>query len=161
MPGKSAGVLRHGVYCCGGNLSFIDFIHRYDCLRRKGMPHPFNFSGGKELSKMGASWFVSYCYDNLVPGSSNNWSLVKTAPSRSSVYHKTEFWATDGNVVFRCKTQAELNALMVANPLIERLFRFWMRQIINSMKSKKINQNSIGLNYTLVRRYALICLPLL
>lgn len=57
--------------------------------------HSFNFEGGEELSKIGATWFVSYAYWHY-DTSHTNWTKVKTCPSRISTYNKTKqyhiFW---------------------------------------------------------------------
>lgn len=58
--------------------------------------HSFNFEGGEELSKIGATWFVSYAYWDYIDKSHTNWTKVKTYPSRISTYSKTKqyhiFW---------------------------------------------------------------------
>lgn len=58
--------------------------------------HSFNFEGGEELSKIAATWFVSYAYWDYIDKSHTNWTEVKTYPSRISTYNKTKqyhiFW---------------------------------------------------------------------
>ena len=58
--------------------------------------HPFNFLGGAELSKMGATWFVCYAYYEFIDSNYMAWANVKTALSRSSMYKRTrgyhKFW---------------------------------------------------------------------
>lgn len=51
--------------------------------------HTFNFLGGDELTTMGACWFVSYCYFDLIDNNHMNWSMVKTCANRRSVYDRT------------------------------------------------------------------------
>ena len=48
--------------------------------------HNFSFAGGDILSKMGATWFVSYAYYDRVDRSHRNWDRVSTAVSRTSRY---------------------------------------------------------------------------
>ena len=58
--------------------------------------HDFSFDGGEILSKMGASWFVSYAYYKYIDNNHTNWSIVSTTQSRiskfntSKTYHK--YW---------------------------------------------------------------------
>lgn len=58
--------------------------------------HIYNFEGGRELTTMGASWFVSYSYYKLVDSSHTNWNLVDTYKARISIYDNTrkyhKFW---------------------------------------------------------------------
>ena len=67
--------------------------------------HDFSFDGGDILSRMGASWFVSYSYYKYIDNNHINWSLVSTAQSRiskfntSKSYHK--YW---------------LNQVLIMNP---------------------------------------------
>ena len=48
--------------------------------------HNFSFAGGDILSKMGATWFVSYTYYDRVDKNHRNWDRVSTAASRTSRY---------------------------------------------------------------------------
>lgn len=58
--------------------------------------HDYNFEGGDKLSKIGAGWFVSYCYYFKIKREHKNWDRVSTAKSRisnfknSTQYHK--YW---------------------------------------------------------------------
>lgn len=67
--------------------------------------HDFSFNGGEILSKMGASWFVSYAYYKYIDNNHTNWSRISTTQSRiskfntSKSYHK--YW---------------LNQVLVMNP---------------------------------------------
>ncbi len=60
--------------------------------------HTFNFEGGEDLTTMGATWFVSYKYYELIDRNHVNWNKVKTSKSRSSVYNRTttmhNYWLT-------------------------------------------------------------------
>jgi len=57
--------------------------------------HAFNFNGGVELSRMAASWFVSYSYYLYKDKSHKNWQNV-SYQSRISVFNRTknyhQFW---------------------------------------------------------------------
>lgn len=48
--------------------------------------HGFNFNGGSILSRMGASWFVSYTYYLLIDITHKNWLLCDTVKMRLSFY---------------------------------------------------------------------------
>jgi len=48
--------------------------------------HNFSFAGGDILSKMGATWFVSYAYYDRIDKNHRNWDRVSTAASRTSRY---------------------------------------------------------------------------
>jgi uncharacterized protein YutD len=52
--------------------------------------HCFNFKGGDKLSKMGASWFVSYSYYLYINKSHINWQNVSTCQLRIKVFNKTK-----------------------------------------------------------------------
>lgn len=55
----------------------------------------FNFPGGKQLTRIGASWFVSYLYSVNEDPTHLNWKKVSTYSARASLcaknsaYHKT------------------------------------------------------------------------
>ena len=49
--------------------------------------HDFSFSGGKILSRMGATWFVSYAYYETIDKFHMDWKKVSTVQSRISKYH--------------------------------------------------------------------------
>ena len=55
----------------------------------------FNFPGGKQLTRIGASWFVSYLYSVSKDPTHLNWKKVSTYSARASLcaknsaYHKT------------------------------------------------------------------------
>lgn len=56
------------------------------------MAHDFAFVGGDVLSKIGATWFVSFAYYEIVDPSHRNWSLVKTSATRQSTFrHSREY----------------------------------------------------------------------
>jgi hypothetical protein len=90
--------------------------------------HDFNFKGGNFLSRMGATWFVSYSYYCNINKSHKNWKNVSTCPSRISVFNKT------GNY-----------------------HKFWLEQII-CMNDRRLNTNTIGLDTTKTKEMAKILL---
>ncbi|MCM1055514.1 MAG: hypothetical protein NC394_08335 [Bacteroides sp.] len=55
--------------------------------------HSFSFDGGEILSKIGATWFVSYAYYEKIDGNHNNWKNVSSRfanYNNSRNYHK--YW---------------------------------------------------------------------
>ena len=48
--------------------------------------HSFDFEGGEDLTTMGASWFVSYCYYDKIDRTHRNWEKY---PERVSIYNRT------------------------------------------------------------------------
>ena len=48
--------------------------------------HQFDCEGGRDLTSMGASWFVSYAYHDYVDHAHDNW---RKYPHRVSVYERT------------------------------------------------------------------------
>ena len=40
--------------------------------------HSFAFEGGEDLTTMGATWFVSYCYYDKIDPTHKNWKKVET-----------------------------------------------------------------------------------
>ena len=77
--------------------------------------HPFNFDGGEELTTMGAAWFVSYCWYDVVDKSHTNWQNVSTCCTRISVYNRTR-----------------------------RFHKFWLEQVVK-MNENNLNKNTIKL----------------
>ena len=78
--------------------------------------HKFSFVGGDILTAIGASWFVSYAYYEMIDRTHKNWDNVSTAKNRISKYHKGKPYHRD-----------------------------WLLQIIN-MNPANLNKNTIGLN---------------
>ena len=83
------------------------------CLKK----HDFSFPGGALLSRMGASWFISYSYYEKINKTHKNWSLISTVHDRISkykqgtIYH--EVWlkkVLEMNPVNLNKNQIELDA---------------------------------------------------
>ena len=78
--------------------------------------HTFNFDGGRELMRMGASWFISYSFYCYKDKSHMNWQKVPTYRFRISVFNRTE-----------------------------RYHRFWYGKIFE-MDDRKLETNKIDLN---------------
>jgi len=55
--------------------------------------HNFNFDGGEHLTKMGATWFVSYSF-YLQNKMHTNWKKSKTHKGRISVFNRTNKYHT-------------------------------------------------------------------
>ena len=78
--------------------------------------HNFSFAGGDILSKMCATWFVSYAYYDRVDKNHRNWDRVSTAASRTSRY-------------------------IAGIPYHKE----WLQEVL-VMNDKKLNTNKLGLN---------------
>ena len=50
--------------------------------------HDFSFAGGDILTRMGAAWFVSYAYYDIIDKTHKNWAGVSTSQSRISSYER-------------------------------------------------------------------------
>jgi hypothetical protein len=77
--------------------------------------HAFNFDGGDQLSKMGATWFVSYAYHIHADTGHTNWQRSATHPGRISVFKRTGGF-----------------------------HRFWLERVLE-MDDDRLNTNEIGL----------------
>lgn len=63
--------------------------------------HNYNFEGGEILTKIGASWFISYAYYLKIDSSHKNWEKIaqtscerrKSRFTRSKKYH--DFWLNE------------------------------------------------------------------
>jgi len=77
--------------------------------------HHFTFEGGEILSKMGASWFVSYAYYEMIDRNHENWARVATTQTRLSKYNKGRPY-----------------------------HKTWLKEVI-TMDPAKLNRNTIGL----------------
>ena len=97
--------------------------------------HAFSFAGGELLSKMGASWFISFFYHEKKDPTELNWQNVspKSIQSRQSVFKKSTSY-----------------------------HRIWLNEVLK-MKSKNIEkpQNKVGLSADKVKKMAeeLLLLP--
>ena len=78
--------------------------------------HAFNFDGGKLLSRMGATWFVSYLYFKEVDSSHKNWDLIENTTNRISAYNKSSTY-----------------------------HKFWLREVLN-MDDSRMKTNNIYLS---------------
>ncbi len=86
--------------------------------------HNFSFEGGEILTKISASWFVSYAYYERIDKSHRNWERVSTIPLRLSRYNKG-----------RAYHKAWLNKVLAMNPA-------------------KLDKNTIGLDATQIKAMA-------
>ena len=78
--------------------------------------HGFNFVGGEELSKMGATQFVSYSFYVYIDTSHINWENISTRDTRINVFNRTKNY-----------------------------HNFWLQQVLD-MDDERLNTNKIGLN---------------
>ena len=95
------------------------------------MGSAFSFNGGEKLSRMGASWFVSYCYYDLIDKNHNNWNKIsseKSKSSRKSIYNNSK-----------------------------EFHKFWLEQILK-MEAEKLNKNLIELESNQIKTMAQYCL---
>jgi hypothetical protein len=86
--------------------------------------HSFNFDGGEELSRIGASWFVSYLYHKVINQSHTNWDKVKTHKARISKFDSST-----------------------------KYHRFWLEKIMD-MNDKNLNKNTILLSLDNIKNMA-------
>lgn len=84
----------------------------------------YPFDGGDILGKMGAVWFVSYCYFKTLDSTHRNWQRVSTAKFRISVYSHTD-----------------------------KYYRFWLQKVLE-MNDDKLELNSIGLKSEEIKKMA-------
>ena len=86
--------------------------------------HTFRLDGGEELTTMGASWFVSYCYYMTIDPNHTNWDRVSTASSRASVYRRTSHY-----------------------------HKYWLNEVLK-MEDNNLNKNSLGLKAFQIKHMA-------
>lgn len=84
----------------------------------------FAFEGGKDLTTMGASWFISYLYHKEIDSKHCNWEKVKTTNDRIRVFTRTQ------------KCPIPKNVSMHLHYIQE----------ISRMSPKRLSTNSIGLS---------------
>ena len=84
----------------------------------------FNFEGGEYLTKIGASWFVSYSYYFYIDKQHKNWDKITTSQFRINVFNRTK-----------------------------EFHKIWLEQI-TVMNDKKLNVNTIGLEATEIKQMA-------
>lgn len=78
--------------------------------------HNFNFAGGEILTKMGATWFVSYSYYRYIDDNHDNWKKINTASYRIGWWNSSH-----------------------------KYHKFWLEQIAY-MSNDKLNTNHLGLD---------------
>lgn len=93
-------------------------------MRSTLLGHDFNFAGGDKLAKIGATWFVSYCYYDLIDKSHLNWMSISTVSSRKSTYANTGVY-----------------------------HHLWLEEILK-MDIDRLNSNTINLNGFEVKKMA-------
>lgn len=76
----------------------------------------FDFAGGEYLTKIGASWFISYMYYINKDRTHLNWKSISTVPTRVSYCNR-----------------------------YSRFHKIWIQEIIN-MDPKNLSRNKIGLS---------------
>lgn len=84
--------------------------------------HCFSFSGGEILTRIGATWFVSYAYYERVDSSHLNWKQVSTFQSRISAYRSGEEY-----------------------------HRSWLNEVL-AMNPSNLNKNTIGLDAQQIKK---------
>ncbi len=93
------------------------------------MANEYQFEGGRYLTKIGASWFVSYKYHQLIDKNHKNWTYVETVQARESNYYNSEEY-----------------------------HELWLNKVIYEMNPNKLNTNKIHLNAREVKKMAKIIL---
>lgn len=86
--------------------------------------HEYRLGGGSELTTMGATWFVSYCYYKMVDLNHMNWNRVSTASNRASVFARSQ-----------------------------RYYKYWLKEVLN-MSDANLNKNSLGLKSRQIKQMA-------
>ena len=86
--------------------------------------HNFNFDGGEYLAKIGASWFVSYMFYELLDRTHLNWRNVTTSRYRISIFNRTREY-----------------------------HKYWLQQILN-MNDKRLSTNTINLKSIQIKTMA-------
>lgn len=88
------------------------------------MPAPFIFEGGDILTRIGASWFISYNYCKDIDSTHTNWTKVETTELRKKYFEKsTNYHET------------------------------WVHKILH-MEDSRLNRNKIGLSAEDIKRMA-------
>ena len=86
--------------------------------------HEFRLKGGSELTTLGATWFVSYCYYKMVDSNHMNWNKVSTASNRASVFVRSQ-----------------------------RYYKYCLSEVLK-MSDANLNKNSLGLKSTQIKQLA-------
>lgn len=85
----------------------------------------YPFDGGEFLGKIGAVWFVSYCYFKNVNSTHRNWQNISTANYRISIYNRTE-----------------------------QYHKFWLQKVLQ-MNDINLEKNTIGLQSEKIKKMAM------
>ncbi len=86
--------------------------------------HVFSFEGGKQLTTIGATFFVSYLYYQYVDSTHKNWDSINTKNSRISTINRSK-----------------------------QHHRSWLERI-GGMNNANLNKNTLGLNGAAVKKMA-------
>lgn len=86
--------------------------------------HEYKLDGGSDLTTMGATWFVSYCYYKMVDSSHKNWNNLSTASNRISVFLRSQ-----------------------------RYYKYWLLEILE-MSDANLSKNKIGLEGAQIKQMA-------
>jgi hypothetical protein len=86
--------------------------------------HSDDRNGGYEISKMGASWFVSYAYHVYIDPTHANWENVKSSSSRTTMFRK-----------------------------ITHAHTYWLKRVLE-MNENKLNTSKTGLEGARIKEMA-------
>jgi hypothetical protein len=85
----------------------------------------FNFEGGEQLVRMGASWFVSYSYYRHRNNTHMNWQEVSTCDYRIRMFNRTasfhQFWLR--RALEMNENRLKTNTIGLSGPDIKRMAR--------------------------------------
>ena len=95
------------------------------------MSNAFNFAGGEELARIGATWFVSYLYYVLCDKTHLNWQNVKTVDTRKSNFNGSKSFHKD-----------------------------WLNEVL-AMNEDKLDTNEIGVDPNDTKKMARALIPLM
>lgn len=93
--------------------------------------HVFSFEGGEQLTTIGATFFVSYLYQQHVDSNHKNWDSIKTKTSRISTINRSE-----------------------------QHHRAWLKHI-GGMNDANLSKNTLGLDGAAVKKMAIAILKVL
>ncbi len=91
----------------------------------------FNFSGGEQLTRIGASWFVSYMYYTKKDPTHLNWGKVSNPSARVSKCNKNSTY-----------------------------HKVWINEIVD-MKPNRLGKNQLGLSGSDIIAMAKVLLPII
>ena len=109
------------------NGDIIDNVQNFLTKERKKemKKNVYPFDGGEFLGKIGAVWFVSYCYFRNINSTHRNWQNISTANYRISIYNRTE-----------------------------QYHKFWLQKVLQ-MNDINLEKNTIGLQSEQVKKMAM------